>query len=262
MPQKKHLGQVFLHDHNIIKKTVQKACINPNYPVVEIGCGKGILTKALAAVSKELYVIEIDPEWYHETQSKLAHLKHLNFINQSVLDQDVFNTIPKPFQIVANIPYHITSDILDKLVSLKKHIYQASIMVQKDVALKWVSRVNDTLYMSQSLYAQYHFDLNILFHVSKTCFYPVPKVDSSVIQLKPKQNVLNAKLEELVFKIIKSGFWGRRKPLRSCLSRSPYLQLSKQTLSNSQHQDILNQRIEQLCFDKIRMLANTLLTYS
>ena len=271
MPQKKHLSQVFLHDHNIINKIIAKSPIDPTSPIIEIGCGKGILSLKLAQrceeMGQELVIVEVDEEWIKYTKEVLKSYNHVRFIHASFLDECIYDQLPKRFQVIANIPYRITSDILEQLIYLKARLVSATLMIQDDVARKWVALPKKTaskpkIYMSQSLFCQYHFKANILFDIAKTCYYPQPKVDSSMIHLAPFKHELSKDLEDLLFKIIKAGFWGRRKTLKSCLSRSPHLKLDSKALQSHNLAPtlapFLEKRAEMLSLDEFIQLATHL----
>ena len=258
MYQKKRLSQIFLHDHNIIQKMCRKAGDLSKIQVVEVGCGKGILSHALAQRAKSLDIVEVDETWLKATQEKLQDFNTVSFHHCSILDSTVWQALPARFQMIANIPYHLTSDLLERLVLNKHKCTKAIIMIQKEVAEKWVAKVGEKLYMAQSLFCQYHFEAKILFEVPKTCFYPQPKIDSAVIELVPKQSSLSADAERNLFKVIKSGFWGRRKTLKSCLMRSPYLELHKDHLTKLEKDARLSQRAETLSMQDFKQISDLL----
>lgn len=246
MYQKKRLSQIFLHDHNIIQKMCRLAGDLSQSSIVEVGCGKGILSQALAEKAKQLDIVELDETWLNFTQEKLQDFKNIHFHHLSILDKSIWQKLPSAFQMIANIPYHLTSDLLEALVLNKTQCQKAILMIQKEVAQKWVASVGQKLYMAQSLFCQYHFETKILFEVPKTCFYPQPKIDSAVIQLIPKTSILSVDAENKLFKVIKAGFWGRRKTLKSCLSRSPHLKVDSDKIKKLALDPRLSQRAETL----------------
>ena len=141
MYQKKRLSQIFLHDHNIILKMCRLAGNLSQSHVIEIGCGKGILSQALAERSKRLDIVEVDDTWLTLTQEKLKAFETVHFHHSSILEQAVWECFPQPFHIIANIPYHLTSDFLEQLIVNKNNCTKAIVMIQKEVAQKWVANV-------------------------------------------------------------------------------------------------------------------------
>jgi len=256
MPHK--LGQVFLKDNNIIQKILASASIMPEETIVEIGCGAGILTQALATKSKTLYVYEIDKTWLEHTQNELKEYSNIHYIHQDVLKQS-FEAIPDAsFKIVANIPYYISAKILKLLITNRSRFTQATLMVQKEFAQKLVAPPGDNLYTSLSLYTSFHLEIKTLFTVSKNSFKPVPKVDSMVIQVTARDQPLYDVDETLFFNIIRSAFWGRRKTLINCLSKSPYLSLDPDFINAPFLKNNPKQRGENLSLEDFHTLYQQL----
>lgn len=216
----KTLGQVFLHDSNIIKKIITLADPLPTDSVIEIGCGKGILTNAMAPLCKQLDVIEIDKRWIETVQTNA--LDNVTFHHKDVLTVDF--SLFKNSKVIANIPYQITTPILEHLIKYKHLFSSITIMIQKEVADRITSPHNSKIFGLLSLFCNYHFDINKGFNVSRECFSPKPNVDSKVIQLIPKKGILNKTDEPLFFAMTKSLFWGRRKTIINCLLNAPHIQ--------------------------------------
>ena len=219
------LGQVFLKDKNMIHKLVYCAEIQPDDIVVEIGCGDGLFSEVLASKCKKLYIIEIDVEMLHRTQARLWACSNITYIHCDVLD-GAFSEIPESqVRVIANIPYYITTKIIKLLIENRDKITSSVLMVQKEYAKRLLAKPTSTWYGSLTLYVQYHLSVQWLSHVPKTCFRPIPEVDSSLIRLSPTPPPFTVD-EDLFFKMVKSAFWGRRKTLINCLLKSPYLTLS------------------------------------
>lgn len=220
------LGQVFLHDKNILKKIVSSASLSQDDVAVEIGCGHGVMTKALAECAKHLTVIEIDESCIQQTKENLGEHLTILYIHADVL-KDRFSSVLEPrFSVVANIPYYISAKILKLLIESRHRVDKAVLMVQKEFAKKLTAKPGDKDYTSLSVHVGFYFDVEELFFVSRTCFNPVPDVDSSVIRLIPKLTQYSVD-ETVFFSMVRTGFWGRRKPLVSALSKGPYLELDK-----------------------------------
>jgi len=226
MPHK--LGQVFLTDRNILQKIIKAADLSPDDYVVEIGCGEGILTCALAERVKHVFVIEIDRSCIDATQNAACHLSNITYIHSDVLEFDFASLNQPSLRIVANIPYYISAKIVKKIIEYRSIIHSALVMTQKEFAEKLVAEPGQASYTSLGVYASYFLDRLICFNVSKTCFKPVPEVDSSIIKLIPLED--KEEIPEL-FNLVRTGFWGRRKPYLSALKKGPYLSFKSSQLN-------------------------------
>ncbi len=222
------LGQVFLHDSNIIRKIIDAAKPSATEDVVEIGCGDGILTAALADRARHVTVFEIDPICIEKTKHHIGPRPNVTYILGDFLKtSERLAEWHTPFKVVANVPYYISTPIIKTLMAYQSRLSQAWIMVQKEYATKLISKPGSPLYTSFSVYTAAFWNVEVLFHVSKQSFYPVPKIDSSVICLTPKPPVV-PRDSDAFFAMVQSGFWGRRKPLKSALSKSPFIKLAPQ----------------------------------
>lgn len=214
---KKSLSQNFLIDENIQKKIIHAASPS-GHVVLEIGPGAGMLTNALVPISKFVIAIEKDSHFsgfLKEKFSLSAEIIEQDFLKISLeeeLEKLCLNGIK--LKVIANIPYQITTPILAKLLTNLKHIDSIIFMVQEEVAQRIISIPNTKSYGRLSIFCQFYTYPKYLFSVSRNCFYPRPKVQSAVIQLKPRQELLLEKeLQELFFSIVKQSFQYRRKTL-------------------------------------------------
>lgn len=223
---KKSLGQVFIKDKNIIDKIIQTAGIGPDDHVVEIGCGEGWLSRRLAEEAKSLTIIEIDPGYAEEARERLSDFDNVTFLIGDVLKLGFENVQAPTVKLVANIPYYISAKIVQLLVRDIHRLSDALIMVQKEFASKLIAPSGTKAYSSLAVYTQAHFDVSVPFHISKQSFRPVPKVDSSMLFLKPNIKLPDDVDRDLFFSMVQSAFWGRRKTLLSCLKNSPHLSLN------------------------------------
>jgi 16S rRNA (adenine1518-N6/adenine1519-N6)-dimethyltransferase len=225
---KKYLGQVFLKDKNIIDKIIKEAsqASAGSYPLVEIGCGEGYLSQALAKIATKLYIIEIDEPYFELTKNRLAaYQDKLIMIKADVIKAGFKQIEEERFNIVTNLPYYISAKFIKLIIQNKKRFHLALVMLQKEFAQKLSAKPGRANYTSLSVYANYYLEITPLFKVSKKCFRPIPKVDSMVIKIAPREKPLFEVDEEIFFKITKSAFWARRKTLINCLTNSPYLNL-------------------------------------
>lgn len=207
---KKHFGQNFLTDKNLLKKIIVSAKIE-NKHVIEIGPGKGALTQFLVTYAKSVTAYEIDDT----LRLFLNKLEKANN-NLEVIYKDILNiNIPddKEYDVVANIPYNITSPIIFKLIEAP-NILSATLMVQKEVAERITSKPNNKAYNSLSVIVQYYMEVEKIMIVKRNMFKPQPNVDSAVFKMSRRKPVLLSSNEEEVFiKIVKGAFIQKRKTL-------------------------------------------------
>lgn len=215
---KKGLSQNFLIDGNILNKMIEATDLQKEDTVVEIGPGPGVLTEALLAKGASVIAIEKD--------EKLAnYLKRLQNGKLQIIVDDFRNVRFKRLlkgeqkvKIIANIPYSLTGIILQELLPKQELITSIHLMIQKEVAERCTADVKTKDYSSFTLFTDYHADAKLLFTVPKTCFYPKPKVDSAVLELKLKKPPVDAPYENL-FEMIRMAFQMRRKMLRASLKK-------------------------------------------
>ena len=236
---KKHLGQHFLKDENIAQKIADTLSLDGYKDVLEIGPGMGVLTKYLLKKDITTHVVEIDTESVeylknnYLTLSNRIHEK--DFLKYDLTE--VFNE--KPFAIIGNFPYNISSQIVFKTLELRHQVPEFSGMFQKEVAQRICSKEGSKIYGILSVLTQAFYDAEYLFTVPPSVFNPPPKVDSGVLLLKRKENFTLPCDEQLFFKVVKTGFQQRRKTLRNSLKT---FNLSDNLKANT----IFGQRPEQL----------------
>lgn len=218
---KKRLGQNFLIDKNIREKIVGACDLSVLDTVLEIGAGKGEITGLLAAKAGFVYALEIDPSLCEILKAGLSGLRNVEVLKEDVLKLDFnrfFKKLSGSVKVVGNIPYYITTPIIERLIEHRDKIDSAFIMVQKEFALRAASCPGSKSFGSLSCFVQYYTAPKILFPIRKSCFYPVPKVDSSFLRLEMRREpAVKVNDEELFLKIIRSGFNQRRKTLRNSL---------------------------------------------
>lgn len=179
---KKHLGQNFLINKKIINKIVNS--IGENKLILEIGSGKGALTKELIKVANKLLAFEIDKELVIYL-SDTIHSQNLTLINQDFLKFNL-QDLQDIYTVVANVPYYITSKIIFKIIDSYNKFDQLILMVQSEVALRILARPNSSDYSKLSVSLQTLYDIELITHVDASYFDPIPSVNSSVIQLTQK----------------------------------------------------------------------------
>lgn len=218
---KKSLSQNFLIDGNILTKIVGSAQVTAEDTIIEIGPGPGALTQSLLKTGAKVIAIEKDRA-FAKALSRLQTLDcRLQIIEGDFLDfplEDFLKNNLKPNQrakVVANLPYHLTSPIIARLIPLHHVISSLTLMVQKEVAMRFVAKKNSPDYSSFTLFLEYFSLSKYCFSIEPSCFYPKPKVRSAVVHLtliSPKIRVPSD-----FFKMVRTAFQKRRKMLRSSL---------------------------------------------
>ncbi len=216
---KKSLGQNFLHDENILNKIVTNLNVSQDDLIIEIGLGQGALTKKLKKLNCFLIGYEID----ERTKEFLLPLQDLKtkIIYQDILKAEIKKDITKnaynKLFVVANLPYYITTPILEKLINEKLEIEEMILMVQKEVANRFAAKPGSKTYGSLSVFLNYYFDVVKLFDVSRNCFNPIPNVDSAVVKFIKNNKKDLVKNEEIFFNLIKDAFKQKRKTIKNNL---------------------------------------------
>jgi 16S rRNA (adenine1518-N6/adenine1519-N6)-dimethyltransferase len=214
---KKHLGQHFLTDENIAKQIADTLQLEGYEIVLEIGPGMGVLTKYLLEKDTETYVIEIDTESVEYLNAHYPKL-HGKIISKDFLKYNINEVFDgKPFAIIGNFPYNISSQIVFKCLEMRNQVPEFSGMFQKEVAERICSKKGSKVYGILSVLAQAFYDVEYLFTVDENVFNPPPKVKSGVMRMKRKENFELPCDEKLFFTVVKTGFQQRRKTLRNSL---------------------------------------------
>lgn len=214
---KKHLGQHFLNDENIAKKISDTLSLKGYNKVLEIGPGMGVLTKYLLEKSIETYVIEIDTESVKYLNTHYPKLQN-RIISKDFLKYDLKEIfIDEPFAIIGNFPYNISSQIVFKMLEMRRQVPEFSGMFQKEVAERICEKKGSKTYGILSVLVQAFYETEYLFTVSENVFTPPPKVKSGVLKLTRKDNFRLECDEKLFFSVVKTAFNQRRKTLRNSL---------------------------------------------
>ena len=212
---KRKFGQNFLTDDNIAKDIVSFLSDSKTKTIIEIGPGKGILTKYLSEIShKEIKFVEIDEECVSYLKNKYPNIeKHL--INDDFLNINL-NSFKQPLSIIGNFPYNISSQILFKIYENKNIVNEMIGMFQLEVAERICSNYGTKKYGILSVLIQAFFEVKMMKKIKPNSFLPIPKVDSAVIKISKKTDTINC--DEILFKkIVKQSFGQRRKTLRNSL---------------------------------------------
>ena len=235
---KKSLGQNFLSDKNVIKSIVEIGNIKNNNTILEIGPGTGNLTEfILKKKPKNFFVIEKDYNLVKFLYEKFDN--KINIINKDVLNFEL-NAISKEKIIVyGNLPYNISTEILTKWITDKKKFESCKkliLMFQKEVADRIIAKTNSKNYGRLSIISNWRMDVKKEFDINPNCFFPKPKVDSTLLSFEPKKKYFNLKNPNNLEKITKVFFNQRRKMIKNPLKqifKNPYIIVQKLKLDTN-----------------------------
>ncbi|MDO8525468.1 MAG: 16S rRNA (adenine(1518)-N(6)/adenine(1519)-N(6))-dimethyltransferase RsmA [Candidatus Omnitrophota bacterium] len=230
----KRLGENYLIDANIKNKIIAAADISKDDTILEIGPGLGALTADLAGTGARVIAVEKDRKACEALRRILGdNFPNLEITNGDILQFDLSRVARgKNVKVVGNLPYYITTPIIEYILRNKGLISEAIIMVQKEVASRLLAGAGSRDYGSLSCFLQYHTRPEHIYAVKRTCFYPEPDVDSSIVKLIiPENPSVSVKNEDLFFKIVRGAFNQRRKTIINSLSREAVLNIAKADLT-------------------------------
>lgn len=254
---KKSLGQNFLHDKNIIEKIVTSNPITEKDLIIEIGPGKGALTKELKRYNSEIICYEIDERMrpiLGELENDKVNVIYGDFLKRDV-NGDLVNKTYENLYVIGNLPYYITTPIIEKVIDSGIDLTAMTIMVQKEVADRFTALPKSKQYNSLTIYLNYYFDVEKLFIVKNICFTPIPKVDSAVVRFTKKDKKYDVKNEEHFFKLVNDSFKFKRKTLKNNLSNYDW-NVIKEVLFNGNFQESV--RAEEIDIDTFIKISNKL----
>lgn len=223
---KKPLGQNFLKDPSTAEMIVTRAGILPEDVVLEIGAGLGALTIPAARVAKKVYTVEKDrmliPLLEHEIRK--SGLKNITVLNQNILDvgiPQIADNESCKLTVMGNLPYNISSQILIQALNARSRITHCILMLQKELAQRITAPPGGRDYGRLSVMLQYCAEVKKIAEVKAALFFPQPKVDSEIVEIKfMKTQKFLAENEMFFFKVIKAAFSKRRKMLKNTLAGS------------------------------------------
>lgn len=255
---KKKFGQNFLQDNNILEKIANSVDITCDDLVIEIGPGAGALTNKLIQKTNKLVCFEIDTDlqnYLSKYEDMGAQIIYGDFLKQDVnkvIDNYSYNNL----YIIANLPYYITTPIIEKIIDDNLPVKNCIFMVQKEVADRLKAKVGTKQYNSLTIFIDYYFEVKKLFDVNRNSFYPRPNVDSSIISLEKRENKkVEVNNEQIFFKLIRDAFTYKRKTLKNNL-KNYNLEVIEQIL-NKYNLD-LSVRAENLSIEIFADISNSL----
>jgi len=250
---KKKFGQNFITDKNILNKIIEKSQIEEKSLIIEIGCGSGNLTQKLLETNNYVLGYEIDLELKEELkQISTDKLKIIygDFLKKNI-KEDIKEYKYNKLYIISNLPYYITTPILNKIIEEKIDVETIVIMVQKEVAERFIAKPNTKQYNSLSIFLQYNFNIEKLFDVNRNVFIPKPNVDSIVLKLtKRNKEIVN---EEKFFKLIRDSFKQKRKTLKNNLKEYDFNKIYKKLEEKNYKENV---RAEQIDINTYIEIAN------
>jgi 16S rRNA (adenine1518-N6/adenine1519-N6)-dimethyltransferase len=208
------LGQNFLQDKNVIQKISNYFSPKSEDVVLEIGAGRGALTRIVAPQVAKYFAVEIDAALIPE----LKQIPNIEVINRDFLEVDLALINPdKKLRVLGNLPYYISTAILTRLIRQKNWIEDMVLMFQEEVAQRILAPTSDSEYSLLAVMSQYYCEIDKGFRVSKNCFKPMPEIESRVMHFKFKAKV-KIEVNEYV-SLLQKAFSQRRKKLRNNLLR-------------------------------------------
>jgi 16S rRNA (adenine1518-N6/adenine1519-N6)-dimethyltransferase len=221
---KKRLGQHFLSNRGVVEKILSRARFAESDVVLEVGPGQGALTLPLARQVSRVIAVEKDERLISVLEEKLerAGISNVDLIHADILRFDFYKAQEgSRFQVIGNLPYNISSPFLEKLVENRRLVQRAVLMFQLEVAKRLTAEPGSKDYGALTLGVRYFAHPSVLLSVSKGSFYPVPKVDSMVLELDFSRPFPRRAPDEEHFKrVVKAAFAHRRKTVLNSLSVS------------------------------------------
>ena len=262
----KTLGQNFLIQEWVPKKIVSVSGITRDDGVLEIGPGIGVLTQELCLVAGKVVAVELDRKLLPVLAETLSDYSNIEIVNGDIMKLDLAQLLSNKFscqnlKVCANLPYNITTPVLRTLLEIDR-FDQITVMIQKEVAQRICAKPGTPEYGAFTVFAEYYASPSICFDVSPDCFYPRPKVTSSVITLKRRTREFSSDERDFLFSITRAAFSQRRKTLVNSLSSLFAGKLSKEQLQEAITVCGFDPLVrgETLSFDEFVKLSNTLRT--
>ena len=212
---KRNLGQNFLADKNMQQRIVQSCDLKSDDQVIEIGPGQGVLTRLIAPQIRKLICVEMDRDLIEPLRSNLP--SSVEVVHADFLKWDMGH-LGSGIKVIGNIPYYISTPIIERLIRHSAQITEAFLTVQLEFGERLTAKPGGKEYGSLTCFAQYHADIKLLFKIKNSCFKPAPKVDSCFLHLKMRPYETGIAIDEaFLFKLIQTAFQQRRKNIVNTL---------------------------------------------
>jgi 16S rRNA (adenine1518-N6/adenine1519-N6)-dimethyltransferase len=226
------LGQRFLVDRSVLSAIVDAAELSPDDVVLEVGPGPGVLTAQLAARARAVTAVEVDQRMVTVLAEMLADRTNVQIVHADALKIDLFGISPLPItRIVANLPYQITTPLLERFLADERRPPLVVVLVQNEVARRMVASPHDARERGYlSVYTQSFAEPRVVRRVPARAFRPPPRVDSAVVALRTRPRPAFAPLaQEAFLRLVSDSFRHRRKQLRSALGHEAGLDRERAT---------------------------------
>ena len=244
----KRLGQHFLIDHNITAQIIEKAGLDKIDDILEIGPGMGALTIPMAGVVNSITAVEKDARLVEYLKKKLEenHIENVTLINNDILRVDMeelAGSKSNKLKVIGNLPYNISSPLLEKLISNKKFFSKAYLMLQYEFALRLASEAGNKDYGAITVMTRYESSISRMLKVGRDVFYPKPKVGSMVIAIDlEKPHPVRAKNDKVFELVVRGSFAQRRKTIKNSLK----------VISNHFEKDQISRALDKCNIDPFR----------
>ena len=256
---KKKYGQNFLKDDRIVEKIVTLSDIEDDSLVIEVGPGKGILTRQLSKAAKNVICYEIDMQLEGYLINLSKELSNVEVVFSDFLDADLAKKVSdykyKHLYFISNVPYYITTPILMKLIDSGLNFGKIVMMVQEEVGERFSATPGKKAYSSITVFLNYYYEIKRLFKVNRSEFIPVPNVDSEVIMLTSREDKIALKNKDLFFEFVRSSFQYKRKNLRNNLKKYDLKKIEEVLVKYGYS---LNSRAEEIPVSVFAEIANSL----
>lgn len=266
----KSLGQNFLIDDNILKKIVRAADISVQDMVLEIGPGIGTLTRELGTLAQKVVTVEIDQRLLPILQETLADFDNVSVVHGDILEINIMELVhnsfdDKPFKVVANLPYYITTPIIMGILEQGVPFESITVLIQKEVAERMAALPGNKDYGALSVAVQYYTIPRVVGKVPASVFMPPPKVDSMIVNLeKRKEPPVFVENRKLFFDIVHASFAKRRKTLINNLmtAREIFDGWTRQEIEQLLNDCAIDpqRRGETLTFEEFALISNNVLS--
>jgi 16S rRNA (adenine1518-N6/adenine1519-N6)-dimethyltransferase len=262
---KKSLGQHFLRDPLLVERILDRAKFDRSSTVLEIGSGLGALTFPLASRVQHLITVEKDGTLAEKLRAGLARerIENVTLIHEDILKVDLARLSEEKIEVIGNIPYNISSPIIEMLIRNRHRIRRAVLTLQHELAGRLTASPGNKQYGALTVLIQYHAQISPLLEIPREAFHPKPKVSSTVVQfefLKPYPRRANH--EEFFRKVVRAAFAHRRKTLLNSL-RGTFPSWEVRSLLNAMERSLIDpqRRAETLSIDDFLNLSEALASF-
>lgn len=236
---RKGLGQNFLVSEALLRRIIAAAEIQPQDTILEVGAGLGTLTQALAQKAAQVFAVELDRRFIPMLQSLLAPYPQVNIVQGDMLSIEPGDLLAKPYKVVANLPYYITSAILRHLLEAKFKPCLMVVTVQNEVAQRIVAPPGQMSLLAVSV--RFYGRPRIVAKAPPGAFYPSPRVNSAVVRIELfEQPPVEVDDVGAFFQVVRAGFAQRRKQLRNSLAHG--LELPVERVVEAMHRCALDEK--------------------